>query len=253
MTIRVLSIALFCYCLMGCKDSNVAPGNTVPADTSLAIKAFPRIPGKGNAREVSGVDIDSFFNRKAGLYKEIVTYTESLPDKVIVATSITPDDYDCHSCVPLIKCYEWRRDSSDVGLEKEYYLGMYGSFGKPAFVHIVSIGKKEFAYLIESGFSNMGITAVNTLLVKEVNGKPVPLLYLEESDRSNSGDCNDKDNPCYSYESKLGFETDSTNAYYDIFVRKKGTIVTQDKQLQKIDSLTRYSFKRDKYEAISTQ
>jgi len=247
MTRFLVSLTVGCM-LMACNNNTPEqPKQSETPPSGVEDIVIPKQVQKAT-RPVTGADIDSFFKSSGETYIETMYQTDT-PSvyHVVVTTYITPADYDCHSCAPLIKCYEWLHDSSNVSLEKEYSLGLYGSWGKPASVRIKPIGKKEWAYFIEDGYTNMGITSFKKSIIKEMNGKATMLLELEESDIDNSGDCDDKEKPCYTYRSAISLDTTVNTPVYDILIHKKGTILTNDNQVQSIDSLIRYRFDGNRY------
>jgi hypothetical protein len=108
--------------------NNNSPSQSKPAEVADTFAAQPitHTSPQADSTSINSPALDGIFNRTGEKYYEKVAFTDTLDNnKVIVVSWLAPGDFDCHSCAPLLKCYEWRHDSSAV-LEKAYYLGLYG-------------------------------------------------------------------------------------------------------------------------------
>ncbi len=232
---------------VACNDAPVAPVAAKDSVASPIPAPIVEAAFKNGSREITAPALDSIFERQGESYHEEIVLTDTLSSgKVIVVTSIVPQGYGCHACGALLKGYEWS-NTGKPELNKEYYLGLHGSFGSPGPVSIRPIGKDAFAYFIEDGFTNMGITVVDRTIMMPVNNKAAELLYLDESDMTNEGDCDSAANNCYSYKTVIKIDSTTVGPVYDLLVHKKGTNLLPEKSVVSIDSLLRYRFDGKRY------
>lgn len=111
---------------------------------------------------------------------------------------------DCHSCSPLIGAaiLEKGPDGWQLVNQSRYLAWGLGTFGQTPPAHFVDIGSDRKGFLIDSGYSNMGISIMHKVLIGEVNGKLVK-VWQGPTVGNNSGMA--PPHPRYQYQSQIKF------------------------------------------------
>lgn len=210
------------------------------------------------------IDDLGFYNGDEPFYATAIlndTFSENGKERRVLITQSAPKNHDCHACAPLIggafftKVGDiWQLDS------QEKYIGTYGSFGQPPDFDIEQIGPNKHAIITELNFLHMGIATSSLALLVEDKGRINEVLLFSELASNNEGaGCEDYDEDenslktapkCFSYESDYDFEPGQNPDFYDLKIKRTGTMQDNEGKVKPVNETFVYRFLNGKYEEV---
>lgn len=193
------------------------------------------------------------YSRSAGFYP---FETESGIGVFLVTETLSRsgDGWEsCHSCAPILGAAEFTLQDDEwviKNLKKD--LGQFGAWGTLPEKELVRIGPEKWGILFHEGYTSMGITTGNALLMGESN-QQFRILADFQTEFSNEGFYSEDNQPdrAYQYGSEIRFDASKNEDFFPIVVRTSGTRpVTGDPesdQIMEFEEKRLYTFKSGKY------
>ena len=134
----------------------------------------------------------------------------------------------CHGCAPTIAAVTYKKSKNDEWqlVSKQRDIGELGSWGDAPGIteaQILKLSPDKIAFLIDTGFSNMGFTEFGKALYVFFENNWHNLGWIQTGE-GNSGACTDDSSgkSCWDYEGKLSIISNKDNEYPDLLVTKTG-------------------------------
>jgi hypothetical protein len=152
-------------------------------------------------------------------------YEENGQPKYIVLTYAipdSPDEFDCHACVPLIGAAVFDRHGSNWEVAtQETNLMMAGAWGKPPVAQLLIIGPKKYGIRLVNSELHQGYASDTETIVTEMDAR-LRIIFRQDTLADSCGAKPD----CESIASTIDFVPGGNSEYYDIRVISKASETT---------------------------
>jgi len=195
--------------------------------------------------------ISGYFKERKGFVKTISLqpYYENGKNKVFLLTKTIPTNmsFDCHACLPLIGAAVFVEKNRHWEIEAQNLFIMYdGEYGELPTVKLIQVGQDKFGLSLEFGHIVVRDKELSILIPynKNITQAHQEIVYYE-----NFNDCEySKSIQCEAYTANVSFIKSAKEAYYDLNVKKFGTIYSErrNKNMPVEETIT-YKFINGKY------
>lgn len=179
-----------------------------------------------------------------GLYR----YPAERPEHLLALVAENPEGFDSHGQAPTLAGDLFERVAGGWKLAvRTSAITEIGSYGEAPEGTLVQLGPHRWGVRFDPGFTNMGVTAQGLSLVAPVDAAIVEVLALGELASENSGDCDEAEKNCYSFESEVRFVPGSNPEWLDVEVRSHGTRLNNEMTAEPFDETQRFGFVDGRY------
>ena len=109
---------------------------------------------------------------------------------IVITFQTTPDDFECHACVPYLSFFEfeerhrgWKLINSDIGVVRA---GGWGSF-PPEDISVRVIGENIYGVFLKEGFTGQGVTVEDVSICAKMGDSFKEVLFLEIAEADPDG------------------------------------------------------------------
>jgi hypothetical protein len=167
--------------------------------------------------------------------------------QIIIVTQNSPSDYKCQSCSPILALYMFSQISPfKWQLKHRSLFAQEGNWGAASDTKLISGLENNFYIITTPGVTLQGITMLDLHLFTLINNDFKKVLSFEEFEADNAGNCDEKSNNCWSFNSTIKF-LQNKESNPDLEIHRKGTEQNSAGSIIKIDKIAKFKFDGSKY------